>query len=178
MEGTWRLDIELGHTMWPGPVNDFFAFASWNQRYIVRVGVGKEIPKFLWAEGFLEYRRYNSTTRYGDMQPWIFERSYVRSEFALYGSLTAFGFLQVGIGAISQSHEEIVYYQTPIDQQVDLKRQPAASRVMLFYIVGFKYDIHIAGEFYVPIGIYSDMFLGEHGIPLPAIRLGISKRFR
>lgn len=179
LDSNWRLDIEVGLHVFPGTFNDFFGRAEWRPQYSVRIGIGKDIHELLSAEAFLEYRRYLSTTRYGDMFPWIFVRSFTRTEFALYTSLTAFGFLQAGIGAIAQSHEEIVYYETTYDHTLSdsPKRQPAASRVKLFSLVGLKYDIPLGARYYIPIGVYLDMFLGQYHIQSPTLRLGISKTF-
>jgi hypothetical protein len=176
----WRLDIEGGVHLYPGSsFNDSFGLADWKPGYSVRVGIGTDLHRFLSAEAFLEYRHYLSTTHYGDMFPWIFVRSFTRTEFALYASLTAFGFLQAGVGAIEQSHEEIVYYETTYDHTLSdsPKRQPAASRVKLFSLVGLKYDISLGAGYYIPIGVYIDMFLANYVVPPLTLRFGISKKF-
>ena len=174
----WRCDIEMGKQA-PGTFNDFFGLAEWEQRYSIRAGIGKGIYDHLLVEAFLEHRRYASTTLYGDNFPWHFVRSYTRSEVALYTSLTALGFLQAGIGAIAQWHEEIVYYETTYEHTIsDIPRmQPAAQRFKLFYTVGLKYDISMGARFSIPIGIYMDMFWNKYDVQAPTLRLGITKEF-
>jgi hypothetical protein len=180
LSGNWRLDIEGGVHLYPGSsFNDSFGLADWKPGYSVRVGIGTDLHHSLSAEAFLEYRHYLSTTHYGDMFPWVFARSFARREFALYASLTAFGFLQAGIGVIEQSHEEIVYYETTYEHKRSdsPQTQPAASRVKLFSLVGLKYDISLGAGYYIPIGVYIDMFLQNSVVPPLTLRFGISKTF-
>ena len=83
----WRLDIEVGPHIFPGTFNDFFGLAEWTPEYSIRIGIGKDIHEFLCGEAFLEYRRYLSTTRYGDMFPWIFARSFDTKDPLSFGGL-------------------------------------------------------------------------------------------
>jgi hypothetical protein len=179
LNANWHVNVEVGLHVFPGTFNDYFGLADWRPQPSVRIGIGKDIHDLLSAEAFLEYRGYLSTTRYGDMFPWIFARSFSRTEFALYTSLTAFGFLEAGIGAIAQSHEEIVYYETTYDHTLSDSphNQPAASRVKLYYLAGIKYDIPLGARYYIPIGLYMEMFLGKHEIKSPTLRFGISRTF-
>jgi hypothetical protein len=179
LSATWHLTIGVGLRAFPGTFNDYFGLADWKPQPSVRIGIGKEIHHLLSVEAFLEYRGYSSTTRYGDMFPWIFARSFSRTEFAVYTSLTTLGILEAGIGGIAQSHEEIVYYETINDHTLSdtPHRQPAASRLKLFYLVGLKYDIPLGTRYYAPVGIYMDMFLGKDEIQSPNLRFGISRTF-
>ena len=173
-EGKWRLSAEIGKLAFPSFI-DMFGLAKWNQRYTMRTGIGKELNSFLWGDILVEYRRYNSQLRYGEINPWILDRSYLRHEVAVYACVTVLEFVQVGLGTIYQSHEEI-FYSSSLYPSSTVQRQPAQSRVKLFYLLGIQYSIPVIAQFYVPVGLSIDTFLGEHAILSPTFRLGISKR--
>jgi hypothetical protein len=174
----WRIELEIGKHAFPGTFNDFFGLADWNQKYAVRVGFGKDLQRHITGTAFVEYRRYASETTYGDIFPWEFLRSYARTEVACYTSLTFLGFLEAGVGAISQSHEEILYNEPRFDIPVyEHKRQPAAHRIKLFYIAAVKYEIPLGARFYAPISLSMDMFLGHYDIQSPTLRVGLAREF-
>ncbi len=175
---TWRVELAIGRHISAGTFNDFFGLADWRHKYTVRLGVGRDIQEHITASAFAEYRRYTSETTYGDMFPSRFFRSYSRTEIACYVSTTFYGFLEGGIGAVYQSHEEISsyrpIYEIPIYQ---VQIQPAAQRTKLFYLVGLKYEIPLGARFYLPVAVSMDMFLGHYDIQEPTIKLGLVKQF-
>lgn len=174
----WEIMIDGGKLVLPLPLYDRFGLTNWEQRYSIRAGVGREILHFLWWHAFVEYRRYNSPLRWGELNPLRFQRSYVRSDFAFYLSFTALGWFQAGAGCIAQFHEDMVYYW-PLSYPRSTEPQlvPAAKRLKLFYVAGGKYDIPLGRDFYIPAGIFFDSFFSRFGNFRPTFRLGLSKRF-
>ncbi len=175
----WHFELEIGRHLSRESFNDFFGLADWDQKYTIRFGVGKEILPQITATAFTEYRRYGSKTRYGDMFPWLFPRSYSRTEVACYCSLTFLGFLEGGVGGVLQTHEELSSYQPNYDVPVyQYRTEPAAHRVKLFYIAALKYEVPLGAGYYLPINLSMDMFLGHYGVQEPSLRIGVAKDFK
>lgn len=161
-----------------------FMLTGWAQRYSIRAGVGTQITRSLWGHASVEYRRYNSGLRWGGRTAQLFERDYPRSDVAFYLSLTALRWFQVGAGGIAQFHEDMWYHWYHWwgpGAGGDSTRHvlPANRRFKLLVIAGIKYDIPLGKGFYIPVGLFVDLFhLYRWMLPLnPTGRVGVSKRF-
>jgi len=150
---------------------------GWKERYSIRAGIGHEILHSIWGHVYLEYRRYNSEPAWGEHWKQVFVRSYPRTDVASYLSFTVLGCFQLGVGAVAQFHEDMLYRHSwgwsPPNPPYDTLR--AIRGLKLILVGGIKYDIPLWYDFYAPVGLFishsslSPMYL--------TLRAGISKRF-
>ncbi len=166
----WEVTVDIGRLIFPRG----FSVTGWEQLYSTRAGVGCKILEYVWGHAYVEYRRYNSGLRWGDRSAQLFERDYPRSDVAFYFSVTALRWFQLGAGAIAQFHQDMSYHwwnsYSGHDSTKHTLRAPRGLK--LFFIGGVKYDIPLANNLYIPVGIFFDSYSRFY----PAARIGIAKR--
>ncbi|MEX2088515.1 MAG: hypothetical protein WEB62_02045, partial [Bacteroidota bacterium] len=120
-----------------------------------RLGVGKSVEGLGKVHLFAEYQRQHSTLRWGDMNPWILEKEYLRNSYGASLTLTLADMFVMGGVTSVVSHGDMYYHTSnygPIDTIRQVKK--GEQEVLSFLFTGLKYDIAVMDDISVPIGIY------------------------
>lgn len=167
----WEINLDLGLR----PNNSgWFEQARWVHEYSPRIGIGRTLNELMSAHLYFEYHKYHSAKRWGDMSAMVFQEEYPRNDQALYASLVFQNWAVVGLGAVNESTEDMVYRKTGVaEPDTSLHVLNGSNTLSFILMLGFKYDFSLGGDFFVPVGVYFENFRVSNAI----LRLGFSKRF-
>lgn len=96
---TWEVSVDVGL---PLEREARYFSGEWIPEYSFRIGIGAPVEKAISFHLSIEYDKWHSTTRWGDMTARVFDRNYPRDDVGAYVSLVGGRCLVLGFGGIFQ----------------------------------------------------------------------------
>ena len=148
---------------------------SWSYDFSLRAGYGSAALSSGQLQLFVQLDTYHSSQLdYGGLERQVFDRQYHRYELAIYLCSTLWDWLSIGIGTYTQFTDKIRYHNVglgAVDSSIHVLR--TSSDLGLFVLLGFKQDISLGKDFYLPFGLY----FHTNNLLSPVLRAGLSKHF-
>ena len=152
-------NIELG-TFFAGSQHQ----GGWGSPFSIHFSYGADISPNVALFGNVDYYHYQ-LARGGDMSGLWSPTSGQRQDVAVYASVTVAQILIAGLGVYSTKSDS-VYLVDPTGYYMGTSDIGGVSKVRFFYIFGAKYDIHIVGGFYLPVGLFVRQSYGDRVAPI------------
>ncbi|HXG37211.1 MAG TPA: hypothetical protein VNL36_00430 [Bacteroidota bacterium] len=178
-QGTWEITADVGRTL-------LNLGHDWKQKYIVRLGFGKEFEGFGRWDLILEYQNYRRNIRWGENFPSFFDEEYPQHVLGIYASYTVGEWFRLSLGGLKSFHGEMYYRQTVSPSDTAKRVIPATTETWFNALIGMKTEIHLGRGFSIPLAVdffILPLFYLDEPIDLLLLlftatpRIGISKRF-
>lgn len=178
-QGTWEITADVGRALLDlGHDSD--------QKFIVRLGAGREFPGFGEFHLYFEYESRRYRVLQGEIFPNIFEKEYPQHILGAYVVWTTGRWFRLSLGGLMSYHEDMYYRRTISSSDTGRHVIPAKTETWFNALVGMKTEINLGRGFSIPLAVdffILPLFYFDEPIDLliplftATPRIGISKRF-